>query len=66
MESATAYTVNGVVNLLIAAATEDKIKRVVLTSSIVAAGYPTGSGFKLDVGKTSLNNQYFKESSGPG
>ncbi|CAI7650799.1 unnamed protein product [Penicillium glandicola] len=49
VESATAYTVNGVVNLLKAASTERTIKRVVLTSSIVAAGYPTGKGFKLDV-----------------
>ncbi|KAJ6179786.1 hypothetical protein N7519_010247 [Penicillium mononematosum] len=49
VESATAYTVNGVVNLLKAASTEPTIKRVVLTSSIVAAGYPTGKGFKLDV-----------------
>lgn len=52
MESATAYTVSGVVNLLSAAATETAIKRVVLTSSIVAAGYPTGKGFRLDVGES--------------
>ncbi|CAP99574.1 hypothetical protein E8E15_006409 [Penicillium rubens] len=49
VESATAYTVNGVVNLLKAASTKPTIKRVVLTSSIVAAGYPAGKGFKLDV-----------------
>ncbi|CAG8890481.1 unnamed protein product [Penicillium egyptiacum] len=56
VESATAYTVNGVVNLLGSASTEPTIKRVVLTSSIVAAGYPTGKGFKLDVGKVTPNS----------
>ncbi|KAJ5143328.1 uncharacterized protein N7515_002115 [Penicillium bovifimosum] len=49
VESATAYTVKGVVNLLTAASEEHMIKRVVLTSSIVAAGYPSAKGFKLDV-----------------
>lgn len=51
VDSAVAYTVNGNVNLLKAAATQISIKRVVFTSSIVAAGYPKGPGFKLDVGK---------------
>lgn len=49
IDAAVAYTVNGNVNVLRAAATRDSIKRVVFTSSIVAAGYPTGPGFKLDV-----------------
>ncbi|CDM27381.1 hypothetical protein DTO013E5_8495 [Penicillium roqueforti] len=48
VKSATAYTVNGVINLFKAASTQRTIQRVVLTSSIVAAGYPTGKGFKLD------------------
>lgn len=51
IDAAVAYTVNGSVNILRAAATQDSIKRVVFTSSIVAAGYPTGPGFKLDVGQ---------------
>lgn len=55
MKSATAYTVNGVINLFKAASTQRTIQRVVLTSSIVAAGYPTGKGFKLDAGKATVN-----------
>lgn len=55
VKSATAYTVNGVINLFKAASTQRTIQRVVLTSSIVAAGYPTGKGFKLDAGKATVN-----------
>ncbi|KAJ5519068.1 3-beta hydroxysteroid dehydrogenase/isomerase [Penicillium expansum] len=49
IDDAIAYTVNGNTNLLQSASTQTSIKRVVFTSSIVAAGYPKGPGFKLDV-----------------
>ncbi|KUL81845.1 hypothetical protein ZTR_09747 [Talaromyces verruculosus] len=49
VDEAVTYTVNGNVNLLEAAFTQSSVKRVVFTSSIVAAGYPKGPGFKLDV-----------------
>ncbi|KAJ5388985.1 3-beta hydroxysteroid dehydrogenase/isomerase [Penicillium cataractarum] len=48
VDEAVAYTVNGSVNLLQAASLQTSVKRVVFTSSIVAAGYPKGPGFKLD------------------
>jgi nucleoside-diphosphate-sugar epimerase len=46
------YTVAGTLNVLRAASKELSIKRVVLASSIVAAGYPEGQEpFKFDTGK---------------
>jgi nucleoside-diphosphate-sugar epimerase len=51
VDDAVSYTVNGNVKLLEAASTQSSVKRVVFTSSIVAAGYPKGPEFKLDVGK---------------
>ncbi|OKO92258.1 Aldehyde reductase 2 [Penicillium subrubescens] len=49
VDDAVSYTVNGNVKLLEAASTQSSVKRVVFTSSIVAAGYPKGPEFKLDV-----------------
>ncbi|KAJ6155239.1 hypothetical protein N7470_005805 [Penicillium chermesinum] len=43
------YTVDGTLNILKAASTQTSVKRVVLASSIVAAGYPQGDRpFKFD------------------
>lgn len=47
------YTVAGTLNVLRAASSEPSIKRVVLASSIVAAGYPEGDKpFRFDTGNS--------------